>query len=117
MQNQFAEQWAELCKTATKPWVDIAELNIKTLNKIVKNNDVMDTITQTKKPEDYISLHAKVVNSFLVEAANYTQDVCGIWLQAASQTGKVWNDLIRETTAKTCSTVKNEARQGGDTRK
>jgi hypothetical protein len=99
MENEYLESWAKLSQSLVKPLSDLAELNIKTLNKLVKNEDFA-TFSQAKKPEDFLAAQTKFVNAASLETIKHTQEVCGILMTAATQTGKVVEEMIRKATVK-----------------
>lgn len=106
MQTEYYEKLNEIYKNATKPWTELAELNIATLNRIVKNIDNIDPITSAKKPEDFFTIQSKLLNTAFLETAKYNQEAFRILFEAYSQAGKSIADIMRETTSKTSETIK-----------
>jgi Phasin protein len=100
MQNDYIESLTKLSQTLLKPITELTELNVTTLNKLAKS-DALEEITKAKKPEEFVAAQLKLYNAASLEAIKHTQEACGILLTAATQTGKVIEDILRKTTAKT----------------
>lgn len=97
MRNEFNEKWTEMYRTMSKPLVEMTELNIKTLNKIAKNNEKIEELLAAKKPEEIIAAQAQLANAIGLEMVKYFQESCGIWLGAATQARTTFTDAVRET--------------------
>lgn len=100
MRNEFNEKWSELFRNMSKPLIDMTELNIKTLNKIAKNNEKLEELITAKKPEDVFTAQAQLANAMGLEMVKYFQESCGIWLGAATHARTTFTDAVRETTQK-----------------
>ena len=94
------ENLTKLSQSVIKPISDLTELNAKTLNNLAKN-EALEDVLQAKKPEEFISAQVKLINATGVEAIKHTQEAFGILMTAATQTGKILEEIIRKTTVKT----------------
>ena len=99
MQNEYMENWTKLSQSLAKPIADLTELNVNTLNKLVKN-EALEDILQAKKPEDFLAAQVKLANAASMETIKHTQEACGILMNAATQTGKIVEDMIRKAAVK-----------------
>ena len=86
---------------------DLAELNVNTMNIWVKNNASFDELMQAEKPEEPLTAQAKLANIASLEAIKYAQQACTIWMDAATQAGKVFTETLRETTNKASDFVRS----------
>jgi len=109
MQKEFTENWNTFCQCVSKPLIDMTQLNITTLNNIAKNTSSLEELTQTKKPEDFISAQAKIANATCLEAARYSQKAMEIGLNAVSNLNKAYMDCFNNAAAKATDSFKNSA--------
>jgi len=100
MQKEFTENLTKLYQCISKPIMDLAELNINTLNNITKNTNSFEDLSQAKRPEDFISAQVKLANAACLEASKYTQKAMEIGLGAISETGKIWAESLNKATNK-----------------
>lgn len=106
MQREFTENWNKLCQCVSKPMMDLAQLNINTLNNIVKNTDSLDEFNHSKKPEDFISAQMKLANACALEATKYAQKAMEIGMNAISEANKTWTESCNKATTKAADFVK-----------
>jgi len=100
MRNEYTENWSKLCQCAAKPIIDLAELNVTTLSNLTKNTNSFEKFSTAKKPEEFLAAQMELLNNASVELTKYAQKACSIGLDAVSEGQKIWNDILRETTAK-----------------
>src|SRR5947207_5696721 len=98
MQRELIENWSKICQSLIKPMLDIAELNIKTFNNLVKNTTNLDNLSQPKQPTDYILPLSKIATEAFQEAARYTQKAMEIGLCAISDASKTWIETVNKST-------------------
>lgn len=106
MQKEYTENWNKLYQCVSKPMADMAELNINTLNNWTKNSNLFDDLAQSKRPEEILSAQMKMANVACQEMTKYTQRALDIGMNAMSEAGKIWTDLLRQSTDKASEFVK-----------
>lgn len=102
------KQWSDMFQAFSKPMMELAELNAKTINKFVQNQQYMENFTQAKKPEDILSAQLEFFKNFTSESMKYTQEACNIGLGWISLCAQQFNRAVSETSKK-ASAVAAEA--------
>src|SRR5579872_5288258 len=100
MQKEFTENLTKLYQFISKPIMDLAELNINTLNNIAKNTNSFEEFSQAKRPDDILSAQVKFANVACQEASRYTQKALEIGIGAISETGRLWSESLNKATNK-----------------
>jgi hypothetical protein len=100
MQNEYADTLTKLGQALVKPITELTELNANTLSKLAKS-EAYEDILKAKKPEEFLSAQVKLINAASVETIKHTQEAFGILVNAATQTNKILEEIMRKTTAKT----------------
>ena len=106
MQREFTESWSKLYQCINKPMVDLTELNISTINNMTKNAGSLDELTKVKKPEELLAAQTRLANAACQEAARYTQKAMDISLNAFTETGKIWAEMLQHSTMKATDMAK-----------
>lgn len=96
MQTQFIDKMNEFSKYASKPFIDLMELNIRTFNELAQNTRSFDEFNKSKKPEDFLSLQAKLSTEMIKSMGDYAQKFSGICIDSLNRFGKMYNDLSSE---------------------
>jgi hypothetical protein len=104
--QDFMENFTILSQSFIKPITELTELNANTLNKLAKN-EAFQGVLQAKKPEELLAAQAKLANAASLETIKHTQEACGILINAATQTGKILEEIIRKATAKSADVVQS----------
>lgn len=99
MQTQIIEKWSELCKCASKPLIDIAELNLNTWNELTKHVK----FDEFKSPSELLNAQSKIANEAIKSAGDYANKIGEIWQDAAVQASKTFNDIVHEAVNKASS--------------
>ena len=60
MDNLFINKWCEYSKEATKPFLELMELNLHTFNKWTKQAKSMQEFTRTNSPEELFTTQRKI---------------------------------------------------------
>lgn len=108
MQHEFIENWKKMSQSLSKPLIQLAELNINSFNNLaIKNANLMEDAGELKKPEDWMSMQIKVMNSIYLEASKYAQKAIEIGLETASETSKIWSDTVNQTANKAADYAKS----------
>lgn len=107
MQRQITENWNKVLQCVSKPFTELTELNINTLQNWSKNTGHLDELTQSKKPEDFFVAQMKLANIGQLEAMSYIKKASDIWIKAIEQINETCSDVARETTAKTSESMRS----------
>jgi hypothetical protein len=101
--QDFSKQWSNVFQSINQPIKALTELNIKTFNKLLKN-DYLDNCIQAKKPEEFISAQVEWIKDVSSDAIKYGQEALKIWLDAVSDFTHHSNPWVSEI-AKSVSTA------------
>ena len=116
MPNEFSENLVKLYQSMAKPMLDLAELNITTLNNIAKSTGSFEEISQNKKPEDRLATHVKLSNAALRESATYSQKAMEIGFGGLTEAGKIWAETLTKASTKATDYAKAASTMGGKVR-
>ncbi len=83
--QDYTQKWTEYCQSLSKPIADITDLNVKTFNRLTKDNGYLEEVLKAQKPEEFLSAQLRLANSAGLEAVKYMQEAYNIMLEAASQ--------------------------------
>lgn len=101
MQNEFTDNWKKMCQCVSKPMLDLTELNMTTLNNVIKHTHDFQELSQAKKPEDIMAAQIKLANVTCQEATQYAQKAMEIGLDFFSNTSQTWLNVMNNMTNKT----------------
>lgn len=98
---QINAQWGEYRTKFTKPFVDLIELNIATVNNLTKEARYIEDLLQATKLEEVVSAQMKLASTTSTEMVKYTLGVCGIIQEFFTQASQVVTDIVHDKTKKT----------------
>lgn len=114
MQNEFIESFSKFSQVLAKPLSEITELNVNTLNNVVKNNSSFEDLAKAKKPEDFIAAQTRLLNTTHTEVTKYIQEASAIWMDAASEINKTVTSLMRDVSSKTSDMMRETTSKAND---
>lgn len=105
--QEYHDYWSKMYQSATKPLLQLAQLNIETLNNIMRNSLSFEEWSQIKKPEDLFNAQMKAANSTFVETSKYSQRAMEIAQSAISNTAKLYSETMNQTSNKVSEFTKH----------
>lgn len=100
MANEYVENLTKLSQSLVKPLTDLTELNAKTISKIAKNENY-EELLQAKEPKEFMSAQFKLANAAYLETMKHSQEAFEIVMNAATQSGKIVEEILKKATIKT----------------
>ncbi|MEM1244553.1 MAG: phasin family protein [Pseudomonadota bacterium] len=97
MHNEFSEKFGEFYQRMSKPATDMAKLNMETFSRMTRNSNFLNDFLNAKKLEDITAAQMKLASTMGSEVAKYTQEASKICMDAASEAGKAFTDIVQET--------------------
>lgn len=105
MYNTFMNKWCEYSKEASKPWLELMELNLQTFNQWTKQAKSMQEFSQTRSPEDLYETQKKIGTEAVQAWNEYLQKLTAIYVESASHFGNLFQNISEDVYQKTSENI------------
>lgn len=93
-QQDYTNQWAELCNCCNKPVNELTDLNLKTINQnLERNNNFLNEFLQAKQPQDMFATQLKLAVETNTRAMEYMQRVFNIMTECCGDVNQCVNQM------------------------
>lgn len=90
------EKWSKICQSASKPYMELAELNTRYLNKLGEQARTLQEATHSRRPEELMSATINSLTGSFALTADHWRKVTDVVLEGFSETGKLCTDTLQE---------------------